>query len=89
MDGRHTKTCAQAKHLMRCLFPLHRRHVEAGHGGQACLLFEGNEPGSDKKLTYQDVLTEVSRLANWLKKAGVKKGDAVSIYMPQVGALFS
>mmetsp|Transcript_19106 Transcript_19106/g.32798 ORF Transcript_19106/g.32798 Transcript_19106/m.32798 type:complete len:706 (+) Transcript_19106:76-2193(+) len=60
------------------------RHVEAGHGAQACLLFEGNDPGQDKSLSYQDVLSEVSRLANWLKTAGVQKGDAVAMYMPQV-----
>jgi hypothetical protein len=38
--------------------------VEAGHGNQPCLLFEGNDPGSDKVLTYQGVLSEVSRLVS-------------------------
>lgn len=35
-------------------------------------------------MTYAEVLKEVCRLANWLRSVGVKKGDAVAIYMPMV-----
>eukprot|EP00884_Botryococcus_braunii_P002880 jgi/Botrbrau1/12593/Bobra.0169s0121.1 len=60
------------------------RHVEGGRGDQTCFLWEGNEPGVDCKMTYKEVLDETCRLANWLKKSGVRKGDAVAIYMPLV-----
>ncbi|KAL4419772.1 hypothetical protein ABPG75_006870 [Micractinium tetrahymenae] len=60
------------------------RHVEAGHGGERCFLFEGNEPGREGGATYQEVLDEVCRLANWLREQGVKKGDFVAMYMPMV-----
>eukprot|EP00887_Chlorella_sp_A99_P001112 scaffold14.g1112.t1 len=60
------------------------RHVAAGHGGQICFLFEGNEPGRDGKMTYAEVLAEVCRVSNWLKSQGVGKGDYVAIYMPMV-----
>ena len=48
------------------------------------LLWEGNDVGRDKALTYAQTLAEVCRLANWLRSVGVKKGDAVAIYMPMV-----
>lgn len=63
------------------------RHVANGLGDRPCLLWEGNEPGSDKVLTYSQVLEQVSRLANWLKASGVGKGDAVAIYLPMVSEL--
>nr|AMT98406.1 acetyl-CoA synthetase [Dunaliella tertiolecta] len=60
------------------------RHVMTGHGNQHCMLFEGNEPGSDGAMTYTQVLDEVCRLANWMKAQGIGKGDCVAIYMPMV-----
>jgi acetyl-CoA synthetase len=44
------------------------------------------EPANEKsiKLTYKDIYEKVNRFANVLKKYGVKKGDAVSIYMPMI-----
>ena len=59
-------------------------HVEAGAGDVPALLWEGNDVGRDKALTYAQTLAEVCRLANWLRSVGVKKGDAVAIYMPMV-----
>ena len=35
-------------------------------------------------MTYSEVLDEVCRLANWLRAQGVKKGDAVAIYLPMM-----
>lgn len=58
--------------------------MEAGHGDQPAFLFEGNELGRDGVMTYQETLDEVSRTANWLRSVGVKKGDAVAIYMPMI-----
>ena len=63
------------------------RHVLAGHGDQICFLFEGNDPANHGEMTYKQVLDETCRVANWLLSQGVKKGDAVAIYMPMVSEL--
>ena len=59
------------------------RHLET-RGGQTAILWEGNEPGENKSLTYRELHREVCKFANVLKNHGVKKGDRVSIYMPMV-----
>ncbi|WP_440694809.1 acetate--CoA ligase [Candidatus Pelagibacter sp. HIMB109] len=48
------------------------------------IIFEGDEPTVDSKITYQELKDEVCKLANGLKDIGVKKGDRVTIYMPMV-----
>jgi acetyl-CoA synthetase len=48
------------------------------------LIWEGDDPAHDKRITYGELKDEVSRLANALKAKGVKKGDRVTIYMPMV-----
>ena len=48
------------------------------------IIFEGDEPTVDNKITYQELKDEVCKLANGLKEIGVKKGDRVTIYMPMV-----
>ncbi|KAL6750699.1 acetyl CoA synthetase [Haematococcus lacustris] len=60
------------------------RWVMAGRGNQPCFLFEGNDIGHAYVMTYQNVLDEVCRVANWLRGQGVVKGEAVTIYMPMV-----
>ena len=62
------------------------RHLEK-RGDQVAIIWEGNEPGEDAKLTYRQLHAEVCKFANVLKKFGVKKGDRVSIYMPMVKEL--
>jgi len=62
------------------------RHLKA-RGEQTAILWEGNEPGENRSLTYDQLHAEVCRFANVLKKHGVKKGDRVSIYMPMVPEL--
>jgi acetyl-CoA synthetase len=62
------------------------RHVRAGRGAKVAYHFEG-EPGDRKALTYQELLDDVCRLANSLRKLGVKKGDRVAIYMPMIPEL--
>ena len=59
------------------------RHLET-RGGQTAILWEGNEPGENKSLTYRELHQEVCKFANVLKSHDVKKGDRVSIYMPMV-----
>jgi len=63
------------------------RHIKAGRKDKIAILWEGDEPGKDRKLTYQQLYLEVNRLANVLKKLGVKKGDRVSIYLPMIPEL--
>ncbi|MCI5059847.1 MAG: acetate--CoA ligase [Alphaproteobacteria bacterium] len=48
------------------------------------LIWEGDDPADDLKITYGALKVEVSKLANALKSRGVKKGDPVTIYMPMV-----
>jgi acetyl-CoA synthetase len=62
------------------------RHIES-RGGQIAILWEGNEPGETCSLTYKELLDQVCRFANVLKKHGVNKGDRVSIYMPMIPEL--
>ncbi len=59
------------------------RQVKTWRKNKAALLWEGDD-GETRTLTYQQLLTEVCRFANVLKKHGVKKGDRVSIYLPMI-----
>ena len=63
------------------------RHVEAGHGGDTAIIWEGNDPSADKTFTYSELLREVKRFANVLKSHGIKKGDRVCIYLQMVPEL--
>ena len=63
------------------------RHVEAGHGDQTALIWEGNAPDEDKTFTYGELLQEVKRFANVLKSQGVGKGDRVCIYLQMIPEL--
>jgi acetyl-CoA synthetase len=56
------------------------RHANGPRKDKVALLWEG-EPGEVRSLTYSDLLAEVQRVANVLKKFGVTKGDRVAIYM--------
>ncbi|MDF1643700.1 MAG: acetate--CoA ligase [Pseudomonadales bacterium] len=59
------------------------RHLEQ-RGDQIAIIWEGDNPTEDAKITYNDLHNEVCRLANVLKQRGVKKGDRVCIYMPMI-----
>ncbi len=56
-------------------------------GDQVAIIWEGNEPGEDSKLTYRELHTEVCKFANVLRKMGVKKGDRVCMYMQMLPEL--
>jgi acetyl-CoA synthetase len=62
------------------------RHLET-RGDQVAIIWEGNEPGDDKKITYKELHEQVCKFANVLKAHGVKKGDRVSIYMQMIPEL--
>ena len=59
------------------------RHLDT-RGDQVALLWEGDDPEVDKKITYRELHEEVCKFSNVLKQRGVKKGDRVCIYMPMV-----
>ena len=59
------------------------RHVLDGHGDQVAIHWEG-EPGDSRRITYAELLAEVSRAANYFTELGLRAGDRVAIYMPMV-----
>jgi len=61
------------------------RHIEAGKGDNIALIWEP-EPVEEEavKLTYKQLHEQVSKFADALKDLGVKKGDAVGIYLPMI-----
>ncbi len=59
------------------------RHL-AKRGDQVALIWEGDDPKDSASITYKQLHEQVCRLANVLKKRGVKKDDRVCIYMPMV-----
>ncbi|NKM29819.1 AMP-binding protein, partial [Rhizobium laguerreae] len=59
------------------------RHLKT-NGDQVAIIWEGDNPYIDKKVTYNELYEHVCRMANVLKKHGVKKGDRVTIYMPMI-----
>ncbi|KQY25862.1 acetate--CoA ligase [Rhizobium sp. Root482] len=59
------------------------RHLEK-RGDQVAIIWEGDDPSEDAKITYRELYGHVCRLANVLKENGVKKGDRVTIYMPMI-----
>lgn len=59
------------------------RHLEK-RGDQVAIIWEGDNPYDDKKITYRELHEHVCRLANVLKANGVQKGDRVTIYMPMI-----
>ena len=62
------------------------RHLDT-RGDQAALIWEGNEPGEDRVITYRELHSLVCKFANVLTSRGVQKGDRVAIYMPMVPEL--
>jgi acetyl-CoA synthetase len=59
------------------------RHVIAGRGERIAFHWRG-EDGSERDITYGELLADVERFANALKDQGVQKGDVVGIYLPMI-----
>jgi acetyl-CoA synthetase len=59
------------------------RHLDS-RADQVAIIWEGDDPDDDKKITFRELHEQVSKLANVLKARGVKKGDRVCIYMPMI-----
>ncbi len=62
------------------------RHAE-NNPDKVAIIWEGDDPNETKKITYRDLLINVSKAANVLKKIGVKKGDRVTIYLTMIPEL--
>jgi propionyl-CoA synthetase len=59
-------------------------HVENGRGEQNAIIYDSPVTGSVRKITYRELLDEVSRFAGGMASLGVTKGDTVVIYMPMI-----
>lgn len=59
------------------------RHLET-RADQVAILWEGDTPGTDRRITYRELHEQVCRLANALKDLGVAKGDRVTLYLPMI-----
>ena len=62
------------------------RHL-AQRGDKTALLWEGDEPGDNRRVTYAELHEQVCRMANALRGRGIGKGDRVAIYMGMVPEL--
>jgi acetyl-CoA synthetase len=56
----------------------------AERGDQVAIIWEGDDPNSDSKVTYRELHERVCRMANVLRSLGVKKGDRVTLYLPMI-----
>jgi acetyl-CoA synthetase len=59
------------------------RHLET-RADQVAIIWEGDDPNQDKKITYRELFESVCQFSNVLKSLGVKKGDRVCIYLPMI-----
>jgi len=59
------------------------RHA-AADPDKAAIIYEADEPGEGRIISYGELLREVSKLAWTLKQMGVKKGDTVAVYLPMI-----
>ena len=59
------------------------RHL-ATRGDQVAIIWEGDDPTQDEKITYRQLHERVCKLANVMKAHGVKKGDRVTLYLPMI-----
>ncbi len=60
------------------------RHVESGLGDQTAIIYDSPITNQQTKISYAELLDQVSRFAGVLKKHGAGKGDRVIIYMPMI-----
>ncbi|XP_068024223.1 acyl-CoA synthetase short-chain family member 3, mitochondrial isoform X2 [Melanerpes formicivorus] len=60
------------------------RHVENGRGDQVAIIYDSPVTNTKEKITYKELLEQVSKLADVMARHGVRKGDRVVIYMPMI-----
>ncbi len=59
------------------------RHLTT-RGEQTAIIWEGDDPGQSKKITYRQLYKSVCKCANAMTHLGIKKGDRVTIYLPMI-----
>jgi acetyl-CoA synthetase len=59
------------------------RHL-AQNGDRTALIFEADEPGEGRRITYRELYEDTCRFANLLKSRGLRRGDRVMIYLPMI-----
>ncbi len=59
------------------------RHLPE-RGNKTAIIWEGNEPGDTRTVSYSELYKQVAKASNLLKRLGVQKGDRVAIYMPML-----
>jgi len=59
------------------------RHLGT-RGDQVAIIWEGDDPKDDRRITYRELHAQVCKFANVLQSSGVKKGDRVTIYLPMI-----
>lgn len=64
------------------------RHVEAGRGNKTAIIWEPDDEGEARHISYIELLDQVCRFANVLKDLGLEKGDRVCLYMPMIPETF-
>jgi len=60
------------------------RHVESGRGDQTAIIYDSPITNQQRKISYSELLQQVSQFAGVLASHGAKKGDRVIIYMPMI-----
>ncbi len=63
------------------------RHIAAGRGDDVAIIWEGDDPKDDTRITFNELLAQVCRFGNVLRAHGIRKGDRVCIYMPMIPEL--
>ena len=59
------------------------RHLKT-KGDKVAIIWEGDDPSENQKITYKELHERVCKLSNGLRSIGVKKGDRVTIYLPMI-----
>lgn len=66
------------------------KHIEDGYGDSVAIIYDSPVTQTVKKYTYNEIKSEVAKLAGGLLSLGLKKGDTAIVYMPMIPqALFS
>ncbi|RAR70703.1 acetate--CoA ligase [Flavobacterium aciduliphilum] len=60
------------------------KHIEEGYGNQTAIIYDSPVTQTIKRYSYNEVKTEVAKLAGGLLALGLKKGDTAVIYMPMI-----
>uniref|UniRef100_A0A8C5H0F4 Acetyl-coenzyme A synthetase, cytoplasmic n=1 Tax=Gouania willdenowi TaxID=441366 RepID=A0A8C5H0F4_GOUWI len=79
--------CMEGAKTNMCYNVLDRHVLKGNLGEKVAYYWEGNSPDQHLTVTYSQLLSQVCRCANVLKKMGVKKGERVSIYLPMIPEL--